>query len=152
MSIMVRGVAAGDEQDWRRLWEGYCDFYETDMPDDVTDATWRRIIDPDNATFGALVAEQDGRVVGIANYVLQWYTWSTGQQCYLNDLFVEPDARGEGVGDQIISALQHRGAKEGWTRIHWLTHETNARARRLYDRFAPPSGFIQYIVPVKGDA
>lgn len=152
MEPVIRDVTANDEQAWRRLWAGYCEFYKTDMPPDVTDATWQRILDPENPTFGAIVAEVDGRVVGIANYVLQWYTWSTGQQCYLHDLYVDPDVRGEGIGERLIAFLQRRGAEQGWTRIHWLTHETNARGRRLYDRFTPPSGMIQYIIPVKADA
>lgn len=151
MTITIRDADTGDEAAWRELWAGYCTFYKTEMPPEVTDETWRRILDPGNETFGAIVAEQDGRVVGFANYVLQWYTWSTAQQCYLNDLFVDPDVRGGGVGERLIGFLQRRGAERGWTRVHWLTHETNARARRLYDRFSPPSGFIQYMVPVKGD-
>lgn len=150
--LIIRDIAATDEPAWRRLWAGYCDFYEIDMPADVTDTTWRRILDPSDTTFGSLVAEQDGRVVGIANYVLQWYTWSTGQQCYLNDLYVDPEVRGGGIGEKLIRSLQRRGDKEGWTRILWLTHESNAPARRLYDRFAPPSGFIQYKIPVENDA
>jgi GNAT superfamily N-acetyltransferase len=151
MSVSIRDVTADDEARWRELWEGYCAFYKTEMPPEVTDATWRRILAPNNETFGTLVAEQDGRVVGFANYVLQWYTWSAQQQCYLNDLFVDPDVRGGGVGERLIDSLQRRGSERGWTRIHWLTHETNERARRLYDRFSPPSGFIQYMVPVKAE-
>jgi GNAT superfamily N-acetyltransferase len=151
VETIIRDVTAADEAAWRQLWAGYCAFYETDMPAEVTDETWRRILDPENTTFGAIVAERDGRVVGIANYVLQWYTWSTGQQCYLNDLFVDPAVRSGGIGEQLITFLQRRGAERGWTRIHWLTHETNSRARRLYDRFAPASGFIQYMIPAKGN-
>lgn len=152
MTLAIREVTSADEPRWRELWSGYCAFYETEMPPDVTDETWRRILDSDNDTYGAIIAEQDGRVVGFANYVLQWYTWSTGQQCYLHDLYVDPDVRGGGIGEALIRALQRRGAEAGWTRIHWLTHETNERARRLYDRFAPPTGFIQYRIPVDGDA
>ncbi|HWV22878.1 MAG TPA: GNAT family N-acetyltransferase [Thermomicrobiales bacterium] len=150
-TVTIRDAIASDEPRWRELWRGYCDFYQTDMPDDVTNATWRRILDPDVSHFGSIVAEQDGRLVGFANYVLHPYTWSTGEQCYLNDLFVDPEIRSGGIGHDLISFLQRRGAAQGWTRIHWLTHETNARARRLYDRFTPPSGFIQYVIPVKDE-
>lgn len=149
--VLVRDITPSDESRWRELWRGYCDFYETAMPDDVTDSTWQRILAQERRDFGCIVAECDGRVVGFANYVLHPYTWSTGLQCYLNDLFVDPDARGSGIGQALIAFLQRRGGDEGWTRIHWLTHETNTTARRLYDRFAPPSGFIQYLIPVKED-
>jgi len=150
--LVIRDAISADERRWRELWQGYCDFYKTDMPEDVTDTTWRRILDPNRADFGCVVAERDGRIIGFANYVLHPYTWSTGEQCYLNDLFVDPEVRGGGVGRELIAFLQRRGAERGWTRIHWLTHETNATARRLYDRFSPPSGFIQYMIPVKEDA
>jgi GNAT superfamily N-acetyltransferase len=119
------------------------------MPEAVTDETWRRILDIDTPSFGAAVAERDGSIIGFANYVLHPYTWAIGDQRLLHDLYVNPDARGGGVGEQLIRFLQRRGAERGGIRLYWLTHETNARARRLYDRFAPASGFIRYAVPVE---
>jgi GNAT superfamily N-acetyltransferase len=151
MGVEIRDVTAEDEPTWRRMWGEYCAFYKTEMPPEVTASTWSRMLDPENPTYGGVVAEVDGRIVGFANYVLQWYTWSIDQQCYLHDLYVDPDVRGGGIGEQLITFLQRRGSEQGWTRVIWLTHETNERARRLYDRFTPPSGFIQYVVPVKGD-
>lgn len=150
--VRIRDVTPEDETRWRELWQGYCDFYETTMPAEVTNATWARILDPDTPSFGAIVAERDGAVVGFANYVLHPYTWATGDQCLLHDLYVDPDVRGGGVGEALIRFLQRRGAQRGWTRIYWLTQESNARARRLYDRFAPASGFIRYTIPVSEDA
>src|SRR5690606_20845076 len=130
----------------------YCDFYEKEMPAEVTDTTWARILDPENAAFGAIVAERDGVIAGFANYVLHPYTWAIGDQCLLHDLYVDPEVRGGRIGEALIRFLQRRGAERGWERIYWLTHETNERARRLYDRFAPASGFIRYTIPVDGDA
>lgn len=147
--LRIRNVAQPDERRWRELWQGYCDFYETTIPPEVTDTTWTRILDPDTPSFGAIVAELDGAVVGFANYVIHPYTWAIGDQCLLHDLYVDPKVRGGGIGEAMIRFLQHRGADEGWTRIYWLTQETNARARRLYDRFAPASGFIRYTIPVE---
>lgn len=149
---VIRDVTATDEPRWRELWKGYCDFYKTVMPEEVTAETWRRIMDPANPTFGAIVAVVDGRIAGFANYVLHPYTWAIGDQCLLHDLYVDPEVRGGGIGERLIRALQHRGAERGWTRVYWMTHETNAQARRLYDRFAPASGFIRYTVPVEEQA
>jgi len=145
----IRDVTGADEPRWRELWQGYCDFYETAMPPEVTAETWRRILDPKRPDFGAIVAERDGKIVGFANYVLHPYTWAIGDQCLLHDLYVDPEIRGGGVGEKLIRFLQHRGAERGWTRVYWLTHETNTRARRLYDRFSPASGFIRYTIPVE---
>jgi len=146
--VVIRDVLPADEADWRTLWEGYCAFYETTMPESVTAATWRRILEPGNAVFGAIIAIQDGRAVGFANYVVHPYTWSEQDECLLHDLYVDSDARGAGIGERLISFLIERGREQGWTRVYWLTKETNERARRLYDRFAPADGFIRYSVPV----
>jgi GNAT superfamily N-acetyltransferase len=146
--VVIRDVTAADEAAWRALWEAYCTFYETTMPETVTAATWRRILDPDDTAFGALVAVNGDRLVGFANYVVHPYTWSEQDECLLHDLYVDPEVRGAGIGERLISALIGRGREQRWTRVYWLTKETNARARRLYDRFGPADGFIRYSVPV----
>lgn len=150
MSTTVRDLTENDREAWHRLWDGYCEFYETDMPAEVTASTWSRLIDPDVANYLGYVAERDGEVVGIANCILHSTTWAIQQRCYLNDLYVDPSARGSGAGKALIEHLQQVGAEHGWDKIHWLTAETNATARRLYDQFAPASGFIQYAIPAKG--
>ena len=52
MTITIRDLAADDEEAWRALWRGYCDFYETRIPGSVTDATWRRLMDADSPMLG----------------------------------------------------------------------------------------------------
>lgn len=151
MDTSVRYVTSDDREDWHRLWDAYCAFYETDMPADVTATTWQRLLDNAEPDFFGLVAERDGKVIGIANCVLHGTTWAINQRCYLNDLFVDPAVRGSGAGKALIERLQRLGAEQGWDKIHWLTAETNSRARRLYNQFAPASGFIQYAIPVKGE-
>lgn len=152
MSTTLRPLVESDHDSWHRLWDGYCAFYETNMPVDVTATTWHRLLDPNETNFFGLVAERDGEVIGIANCVLHGTTWAVAQRCYLNDLFVDPAARGSGAGKALIDELQRMGAEQGWDKIHWLTAESNATARRLYDQFAPKSGFIQYAILPKDDS
>lgn len=149
MSIVVRPLEEPDHDAWHRLWNGYCMFYETEMPAEVTAKSWARLIDGNIPEFFGLVAERNGEVIGIANCILHGTTWAIAQRCYLNDLFVDPAARGSGAGKAMIEHLQHLAAEQGWDKIHWLTAESNATARRLYDQFAPASGFIQYAIPPK---
>jgi GNAT superfamily N-acetyltransferase len=149
--IVIRDVTATDEQAWRALWEAYCTFYETVMPEAITAATWRRILDPAETAFGAIVAVQNDRLAGFANYVVHPYTWSEQDECLLHDLYVDPYVRGAGIGEQLISFLIERGRHQRWTRVYWVTKDDNARARRLYDRFAPADGFIRYSVPVPAE-
>ncbi len=88
-SGVVRPLIAADRLAWLTLWVGYLGFYQTDLAPDVTEATFARLTGADAAMFG-LVAEQDGRIVGIAHCIAHRSTWAQGQYLYLNDLFVAP--------------------------------------------------------------
>ena len=67
-----------------------------------------------------------------------------GDYCYLQDLFTAPEARGQGAGRALIEAVYDRAQVAGASRVYWLTQETNATARALYDTLADRPGFIQY--------
>lgn len=146
MSTIIRPLAETDHDAWHRLWDGYCAFYQKEMPAEVTTQSWARLLDDATPEFIGLVAERDGEVIGIANCILHGTTWAIEPRCYLNDLYVDPAARGSGAGKAMIEHLQYLAAENGWDMVHWLTAESNATARRLYDQFAPASGFIQYRV------
>jgi GNAT superfamily N-acetyltransferase len=148
-AFLIRAAETGDEQDWRRLWAGYCDFYGVRLPEEVTVATWQRILDPENP-IDAFLALLDGEVVGIVNYVLHPFTWSERPTCLLEDLYVSPTARGRGVGTRLIEHLLAKARPEGWARVYWHTRANNEAARRVYDRFSPADGFIRYTILLRG--
>lgn len=141
--MIVRDLAASDRAHWEALWAGYLGFYESTVAPDVTATTFRRFLDPNEPMF-ALVAEQDGKLAGFAHCVLHRGTWSIGDFCYLEDLFVDASARGAGAGRALIEAVYARADALGCSRVYWLTHESNATARKLYDKVAKHLGFIQY--------
>jgi GNAT superfamily N-acetyltransferase len=144
--ILIRPIEARDEAAWRRLWAGYCAFYEVDLSPAVTDRTWARIGDP-ASTIHAIVAEHPLHgVIGIANYIIHENTWETDPVCYLEDLFVEPTLRAGGVGEKLIDWLKSSMLAQGWSRLYWLTKENNYRARGLYDKFTPRDPFVRYTV------
>jgi GNAT superfamily N-acetyltransferase len=93
-----------------------------------------------------IVAEVEGRVVGFAHCVVHENTWETQPVCYLEDLFVAPQARGQGVATALIEWLRNAMRAEGWARLYWMTAADNAQARRVYDRFAQADGFVRYVV------
>ena len=70
--------------------------------------------------------------------------WTTGDYCYLQDLFVDADSRRQGVGAALIGHAADYARNNGCERLHWLTHETNATAMKLYDQVAVRSGFVQF--------
>ncbi|TLG78967.1 GNAT family N-acetyltransferase [Methylocystis sp. B8] len=140
---LVREFRETDVEDWRRLWDGYNDFYETAVPDEVTEYTLRRLLDPKSALIGR-IAEKDGRVAGFSISVLHDSTWTLSQTCYLEDLFVDPTLRGAGVGRALIQDLIDLGRMRGWSQLYWLTRANNERARRLYDSFVEADAFVRY--------
>ena len=144
--IDVRPATAADEAAWRPLWDGYCAFYETAIPEHVTATTWRRMLDPAEPVE-LLVAEREGAVVGFVSYVLHPSTWSVAESCYLEDLFVSPDVRGGGAGRALIEAVIDRAQSRGWSKVYWHTRRDNDRARALYDSFTEADDFVRYVVP-----
>jgi GNAT superfamily N-acetyltransferase len=141
--IEIRPLRPDERVAWEPLWKGYQAFYKVVIPDETTRVTWARLHDPAEP-MEALGAYVDGRLCGIAHYLFHRSCWTIGNYCYLQDLFVADDARHRGLGSALIAAVEERARRAGASRVYWLTHETNASARALYDKLAERSGFIQY--------
>jgi GNAT superfamily N-acetyltransferase len=141
--VAIRPLGPEDRADWEPLWAGYLAFYEATIPSTVTETTWARLNDPAEPMH-ALGAFVDGQLVGIVHYLFHRSTWTTGDYCYLQDLFTAEAARGRGAGRALIEAVYERARAADASRVYWLTQEGNATARALYDKLADRSGFIQY--------
>jgi GNAT superfamily N-acetyltransferase len=141
--VAIRPLGPEDRADWEPLWAGYLAFYEATIPSTVTETTWARLNDPAEPMH-ALGAFIDGQLVGIVHYLFHRSTWTTGDYCYLQDLFTDEAARGRGAGRALIQAVYERARAASASRVYWLTQEGNATARALYDKLADRSGFIQY--------
>jgi GNAT superfamily N-acetyltransferase len=146
-SLLVRPVDRSDYAQWLRLWDGYNAFYgrsgETALAPEITQMTWVRFFDAYEPVH-ALVAESRGRLVGLAHYLFHRSTTTIAPVCYLQDLFSDASARGQGVGRALITELYGRARQAGASRVYWQTHETNQTAQTLYDKVAERSGFIVY--------
>jgi GNAT superfamily N-acetyltransferase len=140
--MIIRNPSSEDEGAWRRLWAGYNEFYETNVPAAVTQRTWERILDPASPMFARL-AEDEGHVVGFAVCVLHEGTWTLDSICYLEDLFVEPNFRGRGAGRRLIEDLIVQAREKSWSRVYWHTRADNP-ARRLYDEFVKADDVVRY--------
>lgn len=145
-----------DRAAWEPLARGYKAFYETEVSDAGYEAAWQRLMAGGvmlglgawlPGTTAASAPGQPERLVGIAHALFHASTWSTGN-CYLQDLFTADDARGRGVAEALIGHLAVLAHAQGMDRLHWLTQQSNARARRLYDRVAVHKGFIRYDHPM----
>jgi GNAT superfamily N-acetyltransferase len=142
-NVTIRPVRADERADWEPLWKGYQAFYKVAISDQTTGMTWARLHDPAEP-MEVLGAYRDNQLCGIAHYLFHRSCWTIEDYCYLQDLFVAAGARNLGLGRALILAVEARARSASASRIYWLTHETNADARVLYDRLAERSGFIQY--------
>lgn len=142
-STEIKAVESGDFDKWLPLWRRYQRFYEVEIPESVTLETWSRFLNPVEPMHAALAMVGE-RAMGFAHSLYHRSTWTTGDYCYLQDLFVADDARGGGVGRALVEHVYAEARRRGAPRVYWSTHESNRNAMRLYDRIAVRSGFIQY--------
>ena len=145
--VLVRPVTRDDCDQWLPLWDGYNAFYgrqdDTALDPAITATTWERFFNADEPVH-ALVAENEGQLIGLAHYLFHRSTTAIGPTCYLQDLFTSEAARGRGVGRALIEGVYARAQEAGAARVYWQTHETNTTAMRLYDSVAQRSGFVVY--------
>ncbi|OYW52386.1 MAG: GNAT family N-acetyltransferase [Rhodobacterales bacterium 12-65-15] len=143
----IRDATPADETAFRALWGQYLAFYKVTLAPAVTDATWARLIDP-ASPVKARLACVEGQVQGFAVHMHHPSTWVLTEDCYLEDLFVSPDARGHGLGRALIDDLITLARAKGWARLYWHTNEANTRARALYDQYVQSDGHIRYRLPL----
>ena len=105
--------------------------------------TWNRFFDPNEPVF-ALVAQSEGKLVGLVHYLFHRSTTRIEPTCYLQDLFTFQSERGRGIGRALIEHVYEAAALAGVKRVYWQTHESNSTGRLLYDKVAKHIGFIVY--------
>lgn len=142
--ILVREPVDSDFTEWKVLWDRYLVFYETVLSEKHTESLWKRLLDLDEPVE-CFVAEVEGLLVGLVHYLAHADTWDERPICYLSDLYVAASTRGEGVGTQLIRAVEQHSRDQGWSGVYWQTAEDNEQARVLYDKITGGfGGFIIY--------
>jgi len=142
--IAIRPIAKSDEAEWRRLWTGYLQYYETSVPEDVYAETFRRLLSPDHPNQNGLLAVKGDQPVGLVHYIYHPHNWKLEDVCYLQDLYSDPAARGTGVGRKLIEAVYGAADADGRPSVYWMTQDFNETARQLYDRIGVLTPFIKY--------
>lgn len=142
-TLSVRPLTKADEVQWRELFRGYRDFYRLTEDEWVVSAVWEWLTDPGHECNG-LVAEDAGRIVGLAHY-RTFSRPSTGTVgIWLDDLFTDPEARGRGAGRALIGKLTNVADAEGRSVVRWITAEDNQQAQALYNQVATRTSWVTY--------
>ena len=141
--VEIRNATPQDQTAFLNLWQQYLAFYKVDLAQQVTTATWARLMDT-ASPVKARLAVLDGQVQGFAIHMHHPSTWVATEDCYLEDLFVTDTARGHGLGRALLDDLIALARAKGWSRLYWHTNEGNSRARALYDQYVASDGHIRY--------
>ena len=143
-SMTIKALEPSDEPEWRRLWTDYLTFYKSSVPEEVYRTTFERLLSGGEYEPRGRLAIVKAKPVGLVHFLYHRSCWSLVNNCYLQDLYVDPALRGTGLGQVLIETVQREAAEQGVRNVYWMTEEANEVARRLYDRVARRTGFIEY--------
>lgn len=144
MNITTRALSAQDYPAWRIVWQQYLDFYQTELDEATTLGTWERLLQPEHSQMLGLGVFVDEKLAGFTHLVFHPNTWSTEPCCYLEDLCVDAQVRGLGLGRALIAAAKEAAIAQQCCRLYWVTARDNHTAQVLYDKVAEQTEFIQY--------
>ncbi|AXY57662.1 GNAT family N-acetyltransferase [Acinetobacter chinensis] len=146
-NIQVTPAQYQDYQQWLPYWLAYQEFYKVNLSKEVTETSWHRFFDDAEPVYCAVAKEGD-KVLGFVHYVIHRSTWAVANYCYLEDLYVSPEARGQHIGKHLIEYVQKQARTQKCDRLYWHTQETNLTAQKLYDWIAEKPGVIEYRMPL----
>lgn len=146
-SLTIRPIERADRPEWGRLWQGYLKFYKTELPDEIYDLSFERMLSGEDGEFRGFLALIGDRPVGLTHYLFHRHGWKREKVCYLQDLYADPDVRGKGVGAALITAVYAAADEEGAPSVYWMTQSDNVAGRKLYDRIGVLTDFIKYQRP-----
>ena len=95
--MQLRTLQSTDHANWQQLWQAYQDFYQVVFNPELAQRTFSRLLDPQSA-MGCQVIEHEQQLVALVHYVFHPSTWTPEDYCYLQDLFVSPAYRTQGLG------------------------------------------------------
>jgi GNAT superfamily N-acetyltransferase len=147
MTLTIRAIEEKDKSQWLKLWAGYLEFYKSTILPEQTELTWKRLINNELKMFGFVAENEDG-VIGFTHCLFRPSTWTETDYCYLEDLFVDPNIRGKGIGRALMEKVVEFAKQKESKRVYWTTQEFNKTARVLYDSITPVSEFVQYRLPL----
>lgn len=148
MKIVVSELCLQDRSEWEALYYAYAEFYKVPMDQNILDTVWLWIFDQDNAFYARVAKDDTGRCLGLMHYRAMPSPLRGKLVGFLDDLFIKPEYRGNGVVDALYQALNSDAADKGWPFIRWITAENNYRGRGVYDKLSDKTQWVTYQMPV----
>lgn len=146
--LTIRALRPDDRSSWDRLWDGYLRFYRQPLPPATTERAFAALCAGGDGLFALVAVDADDRPIGFTHSVVHATTWSTQATCYLEDLYVDPAARGGEIARRLIEETGAEAARRGAGRLYWHTQQFNGRARSLYDRVGQLQSSVRYDLPL----
>ncbi len=143
-NVSIRPVQADDRSQWDVLYQGYATFYNVIQTPEMRETVWSWLHDETKESQGLVAVGSDGVLLGLTHFRPFARPLSATMGCFLDDLFVSPEARGLGVADALIEAVRGIAAENGWSVVRWITAENNYRGRGVYDRVAVKTNWVTY--------
>jgi GNAT superfamily N-acetyltransferase len=142
--VEIRPAREDEIEELLPLMRAYCDFYGSSPADEGVRAMARTLIS-EPSQGAVFIAREEGRAIGFATLDWKWSMLKGARIGYLEDLFVDPAARGRGTADALIQVCADRCRELGMPAMEWLTAPDNQRAQKVYDRAGAVSDtYLEY--------
>lgn len=148
MAVTVRAVQAEDRAAWDLLYAGYATFYKVTQTPQMRDTVWGWLMDPAHGSNGLVAEDTTGKLIGLTHYRPFVSCLMAVEQGFLDDLFVDPQARGSGAAEALIGGVEAVAQEKGWPKVRWITADDNYRGRGVYDKLATRTMWVTYDLTV----
>lgn len=145
MTITIGDIHKNDYEQWLTLWDANNNGKSDET---VTAETWNRLTNPVFPVHG-LVARKNEQLTGLVHYILHPVTGHIMPACYMQDVFVDPAFRKQGIARQLVEHLTDLGKREKWARLYWLAETNNIAAQNLYKNLGVKLDFTFHVMPLQ---
>ncbi len=148
MPIAIRPLQPHDRAGWDILYQGYAAFYSVAQTTEMRDIVWSWLMADIPRIHGRVAVDEGGALLGLTHFRTFVRPLSASTGCFLDDLFVAPEARGQNIAEALIACVRAEAVAQGWSVVRWITAEDNDRARAVYDRVADKTKWLTYDIKI----
>lgn len=144
MKIIVCELDLHDKSQWQGLYRSYAQFYKVPMDEKTLDTVWAWIFDQKQEFYALVAKDESGTCLGLMHYRAMPSPLRGTWVGFLDDLFIQPEHRGQGIVDALYQALNDSAAQKGWPFVRWITADNNYRGRAVYDKLSEKTQWVTY--------